>query len=371
MTSQERLTIAERALKRRVQGVFPLHDEVVARLVEAQPLTFYLGIDPTGPMHLGHTIPLLLLRDLQELGHKITVLIGDFTARLGDPTGKSNTRVALTAEEVGENMASYISVIKKILTPDEFRYNSEWYTGMSFEDVIRLTSRVTVQQMLARDMFQDRINNDKPIHVNEFLYPIMQGYDSVALRIDGEVGGNDQTFNMLVGREFEKELLGKDKIVLATYLLADPVTGKKMSKTEGTFIALEDTPQEMRRKVLALDDGMIAPVFRLCTRRDEEWIDGFTGGPREFKEELAAELIRMYHGERSVSEATQAVQAEATGVLYKVLKEIDVASSTTTAKALIDQGGVEVNGQKADRWDIEIKSGDVIKVGKGKVVQIK
>ncbi len=377
MSPKNRLTQTQDTLKRRVQNAFPSLEDVTERLAGQEKLTIYLGIDPTGTeLHLGHTIPMLLLADLAELGHDTVLLIGDFTARIGDPTDKSAARQALTADQVEENMATYLDQAYKIIPKDSFRvaYNSEWLSSMNMEQVLSLTARVTVQQMLARDMFQERLKKEQPIHVSEFLYPLMQGYDSVALRTDGEVGGNDQTFNMLVGRELEKEILGKDKIVLATRLLVDVVSGKKMSKSEGTLIAIDDSPQEIRRKVLALDDKMTKTIFELCTRKDAAWIDEQAAGdPRQFKEALAAELVRMYHGEGAVSEANEPSPspADTAGSLAHALKVSGAASSTTTAKALISQGAVSVNGKTATRWDVEVNSEDIIKVGKGKLVKVK
>jgi tyrosyl-tRNA synthetase len=374
MNAHERQNIVERILDRRVQNLFPSRDEVVARLAASEPLQIYWGIDPTGDqVHIGHTVPLLLLRDLADLGHSITLLIGDFTARIGDPTGKSTARVSLTGEQVQENMMTYLDQVKKVLSDRSFAvaYNSEWLSGLGLEQVLKLMSMVTVQQMIQRDMFQERLKADQPIYLNEFLYPLMQGYDSVALRADGEVGGNDQTFNMLMGRDLEKTLLQKNKIVLATHLLADPVTGKKMSKSEGPLIALNDSPQEIRRKVLALDDSLTKTVYTLCTAKEQEWIDQQSSDPRAFKESLAAELIRMYHGEAAVTHAEEAIEVSVTGPLDKVLKESGLASSMSEAKRLIDQGGITVNGVKASQWDLEIKSGDELKVGKGKFVKVK
>ena len=202
MTSEERQSYAAGMLRRRVEAVYPSEKEVAARLAGAERLTVYLGIDPTGAeIHLGHTIPLLLLKELSALGHDAVLLIGDFTARIGDPTGKDAARVVLTPEQIDQNMATYGEQAKKIIPETAFRiaYNSEWLGALNMEQILRLTSMVTVQQMLQRDMFQVRQKEGRPIYLNEFLYPLMQGYDSVALRTDGEIGGNDQTFNMLMG----------------------------------------------------------------------------------------------------------------------------------------------------------------------------
>jgi tyrosyl-tRNA synthetase len=236
MTHGDRLEKARQALIRRAQHVLPSVDEVARRLASEDPKTFYLGIDPTGPdIHIGHTVPMLFLEQLAQLGHRIVVLVGDFTARIGDPTGKDTTRKTLTPDDVSENMKRYEAQARATLPTIDFRivYNSTWLNTMTLGEILGLTSRMTVQQMITRDMFQERLKHEKPIAISEFLYPLLQGYDSVALRTDGEVGGNDQLFNMMVGRDLCKEIIGTDKMVVATHLVIDPVSGKKMSKTEG------------------------------------------------------------------------------------------------------------------------------------------
>src|SRR3989344_3353064 len=292
-------------LERRLENVFPSKEEAVNKLKSGSRLRVYLGIDPTGPnLHLGHTIPILFLKQLLALGHVPVLVIGDFTARIGDPTGKETARKPLTEQEVKDNMKNYLSQVYKILPKGSFevKYNSSWLSKMSFEDVVKLASHVTVQQMIAREMFQERIKSEKPIGVHEFMYPLMQGYDSVAIKIDGEVGGNDQTFNMLVGRDLEKKLLNKDKLVFASRLLVDAESGRKMSKTEGGLISLSDSAQDIYGKTMkTVPDEMIVTVFELCTEKDWVWIQDkkpdIKNDPLIFKKELAFELTKMYHGE--------------------------------------------------------------------------
>jgi tyrosyl-tRNA synthetase len=380
MTLTERAVLVEQLLKRRIEAAYPSREVVAERLAGPEKLMFYLGIDPTGSeLHIGHTIPLLVLRDLAALGHETVLLIGDFTARIGDPTGKAAARTALSAEDIERNMRTYVQQAQRILTPGSFRvaYNSEWLSTLTMQEVLRLTSMVTVQQMIQRDMFQKRLKEEKPIYLNEFLYPLMQGYDSVALRTDGEVGGNDQTFNMLMGRELSREMLGKDKIVLSSRLLIDASSGKKMSKSEGTLIAVNDTAQEIRRKILATDDGMIRTLFELCTDVSSPHIDEWQAegepprNPREAKEALAAELIRMYHGDEAVGAAADAQEIHASGPLDKTLIEAGVAASASAVRRLVEQGGVQLNGERIERWDAELKPGDRIRVGKGRFLKIK
>ena len=372
MNSQERKEIVERILDRRIETAYPTREAMVERLSGDEKLTFYLGIDPTGTeLHLGHTIPLLVLRDIAKLGHDVVLLIGDFTARIGDPTGKHSARVALSVEDIEANMSTYVRQVEKILEPGAFRvvYNSEWLASLTMQEVLRLTGMVTVQQMIQRDMFQERLKAEKPIFLNEFLYPLMQGYDSVALRTDGEVGGNDQTFNMLMGRELEREILGKDKLVLATRLLVDATSGKKMSKSEGTLISVNDSAQEIRRKVLAIDDAMIATLFELCT--DVAVDEGTLQDPREAKEKLAAELIRMYQGEGAVDDASSAELIVLQGPLDKALKDAGLFTSLSEIRRLVEQGGIHINGERVERWDVPVASGDELRIGKGKFLKVK
>ncbi len=377
-----RTEVARTILHRRTAegGVYPSLDDGIRRIAEPGQLLFYGGYDPTGDaIHIGHSVSLLLMKALaRDLGHEVIILFGDFTARIGDPTEKESVRKVLSEEEINDNMSTWDKQIATLFgdVPYTIKYNSEWLAGMSFADVIKLSAKVTVQQMLARDMFQDRIKKERPIYLNEFLYPLAQGYDSVAMRVDGEVGGSEQTFNMLVGREFSKEILGKDKLVFATPLIINSKTGKKMSKSEGELIALTDSPQEIRRKILDVDDGLIKSMFELCTEKEQEWIDQRQAAvdagenPRQFKEELAAELIRMYHGEEAVEGAHKAIEISITGPLGQVLKESGLARSMTEAKTLISQGATGVNGETQKDWDYEVKKGDEIKVGKGKFIKV-
>ncbi len=378
-------------LSRRLENVFPSREEAVNKFSSGSRLRVYLGIDPTGPdLHLGHTIPIFFLKQLLELGHKPVIVIGDFTAMIGDPTGKDLTRKPLTKEEVKSNFKDYLGQLHKILPKGSFevKHNGDWLFKMSFEDVIGLASQATVQQMLARDMFQERIKNERPIGIHEFLYPLMQGYDSVATEIDGEVGGNDQTFNMLVGRDLEKKFLNKDKLVFATRLLVDAESGKKMSKTEGGLISLSDSPNDMFGKTMkAVPDGMIATVFELCTEKPIEWINDKKGGdPYEFKKELAFELVRMYHGEKEAMKARDEwdkvfskgeLPSEIIGVPGREMKLVDfitehaLAGSVSEAKRLLDQGAVRVNDKVVKEWSHVLSEEDVVQVGPKKFVRVR
>ena len=378
----------EETLTRRIEAVFPSKEEAKRRLKEGKELRVYLGIDPTGPdLHLGHTIPLLFLKQLLELGHRPVLVIGDFTARIGDPTDKESARKPLTEKEVKGNMKNYLGQVYKILLKGSFevKYNSNWLSKISLEDLVGLASHTTVQQMIARDMFQDRIKNEKPIGLHEFMYPLMQGYDSVAMKIDGEVGGSDQTFNMLVGRDLEKKLLNKDKLVFATRLLVDAESGKKMNKTEGGLISLSDFPQDMFGKTMkTVSDGMIATVFELCTEKPLQWVQSKKGGdPCEFKKELAYELVRTYHGEKEAVKARDEWERVfSKGGLPSEMEEVKktklvelvglvTQGSSSSAKILIDQGAVKVNGEVKKEWNLVPKKGDVVQIGPKKFVKVK
>lgn len=378
-TSKQELITDEllitRELERRLEpsGVFPNKEEVIS-VLKSNPQRVYLGIDPTGPdIHLGHTIPLLFLKQLWNLGHKPVIVIGDFTARIGDPTGKDSTRRPLTPDQIKENSKNYLEQIYKILPKGSFDVyrNSDWLDKLSFKDVVQLASHVTVQQMIQRDMFQERLKNEQSIGLHEFLYPLMQGYDSVAMEIDGEVGGNDQVFNMLMGRKLEEKILKKNKLVFATQLLVNTSTGKKMSKSEGELIAISDNPQEIRRKILALDDAVVPVIFRLCTEKEIDWIEqNKNRPPRELKEELVDELVLMYHGEEAIKEARKAKKIEG-GQLITHFVSGALSTSISEAKNLLNQEAVEVNGQVVKDWKYEVKPGDKIQVGKGEFFEVK
>ncbi len=368
----------ESLLNRRVDptGFFPGKEEILERFQKGESLSFYYGIDPTGKdIHLGHTAQLFLMKGLVELGHKVVLLIGDFTAKIGDPTGKDKTRKPLTDKEIDDNMKNYLEQVYKILPKGTFevKKNGDWLRSMNMEKILELTSQFTVQQMIIRDMFQERIKQEKPIGIHEFLYPLMQGYDSVAMKIDGEIGGHDQIFNMLVGRDLEKKYLGKDKMVLATKLLVNESTGKKMSKSEGEIIAISDEPTEIRRKILAMDDKITKTIFELCTAEDELWINEKAESldSRAFKELLSDKLIEIYHGEKGVEESRKPTSVSVGGNLLVTMTSAGIVGSNTEAKNLINAGAVEVNGEVQKDWKYEPQKGDKLKIGKGKFIEIK
>lgn len=294
-------------LERGIENIFPSKDFVRAKMLRGERLSMYLGIDPTGKtLHFGHAIPLRKLAEFQKLGHQVILLIGDFTAMIGDPTDKSAARRKLTRAEVLDNARLYKDQASKFLDfsgPNRaiLRHNSEWLDKLNFGDVLELASLMTVDQMLKRDMFAKRMEANLPIYIHEFMYPLMQGYDSVAMDVDGEIGGNDQTFNMLAGRDLMKSIKGKEKFVMAVKLLTDS-SGKKMGKTEGNMVSLDQTADDMFGKVMSWSDGLILPGFEICTDvplaeiaeiRASIEIPG--ANPRDAKVRLAKEIVSIYH----------------------------------------------------------------------------
>lgn len=387
----------EELLSRGVENVYPNKAFLEKRLKSGEQLSLYTGYDPTAPtLHIGNAITMMKLRQFQELGHKVIMLIGDFTGLVGDPTDKTATRRQQTREEVMKNCAGWKKQAAAILefsgtNPVEIKYNSDWLAKLKFADVVDLASNFTVQRMLERDMFEKRIRDEKPIYLHEFLYPLMQGYDSVAMDVDGEIGGNDQTFNMLAGRDLMKALKNKEKFVLTTKLLVD-TTGKKMGKSEGNIVALTDTPEEMFGKVMSWTDGMIINGFELCTALSMEEIkkieNELSGGanPRDLKIRLAREVVKTFIGEKEAEKSEDYFistfsQKHTPNELPEVvardiisaLVESNICKSKSEARQVIDQGGVKINDNKVGAGDYSaaLKSGDVVQKGSRWFVRIK
>lgn len=362
-------------------------------------MTVYLGVDPTGAdIHLGHAIHLRKLRALQKLGHKIILLIGDFTGRIGDPTDRDAARKPLTHEQVIANAKKYKEQAGTILdftdaeNPVELRYNAEWLDNMSFREIIQIASHFTVQQFLERDMYQERIKAGKPIHLHEFLYPLMQGYDSVVMGVDMEVGGSDQLFNMLAGRSLMQEITGKEKIVMTSKML-EGTDGRKMSKSYNNIIAVKDAPQDMFGKIMSINDELIGQYFELATDVPMTNIEKITKdmkagkrNPRDAKFDLARDIVTFYHGTVAAEKAgyefdhifkdrkkPDVIPNFANSKKFNV-RDVLVASglleSKSEARRAIEQGGVKVNDQKITSWDTVPQKGDVLQVGKRKFLKI-
>ncbi len=354
-------------LERGIENIFPNKEFLKSKLMKGERISIYLGIDPTGPtLHLGHVIPLIKLGQLQELGHQIILLMGDFTATIGDPTGKDAVRKQLTHEEVMNNLKEYKNQASKFISfngsnPAIFKFNSEWLKRMDFTDILKLTSLMTVDQMMKRDMFVRRSEEGRPIHIHEFLYPLMQGFDSVAMDVDGEIGGNDQTFNMLVGRDLLKTLKSKDKFVIATKLLVDS-NGKKMGKTEGNMVSLDQNPEEMFGRVMSWGDGLLLNAFELVTKMPINEIktikEKLENGenPKDIKVILASEIVKMYYGEKEAGEAAKkfettfskgefpedapVFEAPKEEFLYEIILKNDLVSSKSEWRRLVEAGAV-------------------------------
>ncbi len=346
------------------------------RLNSGEKLKLYMGIDPTSSnIHLGHTVPLRKLRDFQRLGHEVIFLIGNFTALIGDTSDKEAMRQPLTMDEIDKNFQTYKEQASKILDFDkiEIRHNADWLGKLDFGDIVKLAQQFTVQQMIERDMYQKRLTAGKPIGLHEFLYPLMQGYDSVAMDVDLEVGGNDQTFNMLAGRTLQRTYNQKEKHMLATTLL-EGTDGRKMAKTYGNVINLTDAPAEQFGKIMSMSDEVIIKYFTLCTDLPlsdiSEYEKAMESGenPKEFKIMLAKEIVKQFHGDKAADQASQDFEevfskggkpAEIDVVqfdsgkfkAYALLEELKMVESRSEGRRLIEQGGVRVNDEKLD--DVE------------------
>lgn len=372
-----------------------VRENLKKKLLSGKKLRIYFGVDPTGfDLHLGHAVVLWKLRDFQELGHEVILLIGDFTARIGDPSGKDSARKPLTEKEVRANMKDYKKQASKILdfSRVKLKYNSQWLSKLKFAEILKLASQFTVQQMIQRDMFQRRINENLPISVQEFLYPLMQGYDSVAMDVDLEIAGNDQMFNMLAGRVLQKIYNNKDKDILTTKLLLG-IDGRKMSKTYKNFVAMADKPNDMFGKIMSMKDELIDDYFELATRLSIEEISKIkklSDNPRDIKAKLAKEIVKMYHGEQASEKAEEefnkifrdkempsdmpVFQTDKNEYpILDLLCDTKLAQSKSESKRLIMGGAVEINNKIQREWKaiIKIDNEMTIRAGKRRFVKIK
>lgn len=384
-------------LTRRVDQILPSKKALEKRLLSGKKLKIYMGFDPSRPdMHIGHLVGLLTMKAFQDLGHEVIFLIGDFTGRVGDPTGKLKTRQALTEKQVLKNAKTYQDQAQMILNfsgknPVKLKFNSEWWQTYGSDKFLEIGNQLTVQQLLERDMFQQRLKQEKPIHLSEFLYPLLQGYDSVAMDVDLEIGGTDQTFNMLMGRTLLKTYKDKQKFVLTTQLLVDN-SGKKIGKTEGNAINLNNRPEDFYGQIMSLTDEAIVPCLRLATEvslhkaAEVEADLKKNTNQMKWKKFLAYELIKLLHNQSTAERAQTCFEtAFQSNKTPKNLVEfcvsdqcgpadVLVASGTVVsmsqAKRLIDQGAVKVNQKKVGK-DYQVKSGDVIRCGKCRFLKIK
>jgi tyrosyl-tRNA synthetase len=382
-------------------------EELEQKLSAGRPLRVKLGIDPSRPdLHLGHAVVLGKLRQFQDLGHTAVLIIGDFTGLVGDPTGQSETRPMLTAEEMDENARTYLEQAGKVLDMEvaEVRRNSEWLAGLTFADVIALAEHLTVARLLERDDFAERYRARKPISLVEFLYPLMQGYDSVAVQADVEMGGTDQTFNLLVGRDIQRAHGQAPQVVFTMPLLPGTDGVRKMSKSFGNHVGLTEPPEEQFGKVMSIPDELIGWWFRLCTLIEPSEVDALERGladgslhPAEQKRRLAREIVALYHGEeaaRAAEERFDRVHREheipedvdemdiPAGALRdsnvwlpRLLATTGLASSNAEARRLIEQGGVRLDGEPVTDPDAEFApadlSGRVLQVGRRRFVRLR
>jgi tyrosyl-tRNA synthetase len=341
-----------------------LEEKLAAAMKARRPLRIKAGFDPTAPdLHLGHTVLIHKLKHFQDLGHEVIFLIGDFTGMIGDPTGMSETRKALTKAEVLENAKTYERQIFKILDPARtvLEFNSRWMNAMTAEQLVHLTARYNVARMLERDDFHKRFQDQKPISIHEFLYPLIQGYDSVVLEADVEVGGTDQKFNLLVGRDLQRAYDQPAQVVITTPLLLGTDGVRKMSKSLGNYIALEDPPGEMFGKIMSISDDLMQRYYELLTTADVAAISQIH--PMEAKLRLAHEIVARYHGAGPADEARAEFQhrfserefpptaerkvlPRTANTLIGMLVGAGLAPSKTESRRLVAQGGVEVNGEK-------------------------
>ncbi len=372
-----------------------VEDELAKKLASGRKLRVKLGLDPTAPdLHLGHTVVINKLRDFQRLGHQVQFLIGDFTGMIGDPTGKNQTRPPLTREEIERNAKTYQAQVFKILDPDKTQvlYNSEWSDKLGAEGIIRLAARYTVSQLLERDDFSRRFNQEKPIALHELLYPLMQGYDSVAMKADVELGGTDQKFNLLVGRELQKQY-GQEPQCILTMPLLEGLDGKeKMSKSLGNYVGIAEPPHEIFGKLMSISDALMWRYIELLSFEPAAEISAWKSEhPREVKARFAREIVTRFHSAAAAQRAQAdfesrfregevptdmpeiAVQAPAGGILIaQLLKQAALTPSTSEAQRMIDQGGVKLDGERVSDKALKLPAGRTVvaQVGKRKFARI-
>lgn len=375
-----------------------LREKLVNADKEGRQLVIKLGLDPSAPdIHLGHTVVLRKMKQLQDLGHKVVIIIGDFTGKIGDPTGKSSARKALTTEQVLENAKTYQEQIFKVLDKEktEVRFNSEWLAKLNFEDVVKLAATITVARMLEREDFKKRYESHTPISVHEFFYPLMQGYDSVAIKADIELGGTDQRFNLLMGRALQKEFGQESQVVIMMPLLEGLDGVNKMSKSLGNYIGVDEEAGVMYQKSMEIPDELIIKYYNLVTdihpdvvNQIEKDLKEDKVNPRDIKMGLAKEIVRLYHGDEKANFAEErfksvfqkgqipvdilTVEASATDFdLAQIVVDNKLAPSKSELRRLVKQGGVKVNSEKIDDLQAINAEGElVVQIGKKKFIKI-
>jgi tyrosyl-tRNA synthetase len=398
----------DEVLTRGVEKIYPSKEALEKVLRSGKKIKLYQGFDPSMPnLHLGHMVGVLKLKQFQDLGHEVIFLIGDFTGLIGDPTDKSATRKLLTRKQVLENSKTWKEQAGRVLSfkgknPVKILYNSQWLSKLSFADLLDLSHRLTYQQIIKRELFRKREKEGKDIYLHEFLYPLMQGYDGVAMDVDLEIGGSDQMFNMLVGRDLMKKLKKKEKFVLTTKLLVD-AKGEKVGKTAGNALFLNASANDMYGGIMSFPDEVIIPSFELLTRvsieqvkKDKEALKKGRINPMELKKKLASEIVKLLYGAREAKIAEEdfkkqfkekrkpskvpdtpgAIEPGKHSIAKALPTLIPSFAGTATiseAKRLIKQGGLEFEGQKIDdpNMEIDFKGGEIIKAGKRRIYKVK
>ncbi|MBC8632324.1 tyrosine--tRNA ligase [[Eubacterium] tenue] len=394
---QEQIRIISKGVDE-IIGLEDLKNKLELSQKENKPLTVKLGLDPSAPdIHLGHTVVLRKMKQLQDLGHKVVIIIGDFTGKIGDPTGKSKARKALTTEQVLENAKTYEEQILKILDKDktEIVFNSKWLSKLSFEEVIWLASTTTVARMLEREDFKNRYESQTPISLHEFFYPLMQGFDSVEIKADIELGGTDQRFNVLMGRSLQKAF-DQDSQVTIFMPLLEGLDGKnKMSKSLGNYIGIDEEASVMYEKAMTIPDDLIIKYYELVTDIHPDIVDDIKRNleenkvnPRDIKMNLAKEIVRLYHGEEKSNEAenrfkevyqkgqipndikTVEILKEKFDLIEELVKN-NLVSSKSEVRRLITQGGIKVNNEKLEDINkLNISDTMIIQIGKKKFIKL-
>ncbi|MDD7795299.1 tyrosine--tRNA ligase [Clostridium sp. 'White wine YQ'] len=395
---EEQLKIIEKGADE-IIGLEELKSKLLKANKEKRQIIVKLGLDPSAPdIHLGHTVVLRKIKQIQDLGHKAIIVIGDFTGMIGDPTGKSKTRKALTREEVLENAKTYEEQIFKILDKDktEVRFNSEWLSKLNFQDVINLAATTTVARMLEREDFKKRYESNMPISIHEFFYPLMQGYDSLELKSDIELGGTDQRFNVLMGRMLQKHYGEEPQATIFMPLLEGTDGKEKMSKSLGNYIGIDEAPEIMFEKAMRIPDSLIIKYFELVTDIHPDVISDIkvklekgTVNPRDIKMSLAKEIVKLYHGEegaqkgearfkivfqkREIPEDIDVIEVTLEEInLAEILVDNEIIKSKKEVKRLVEQGGIKVNNDKINNINsIDIKDEAIIQIGKKIFLKLK
>jgi tyrosyl-tRNA synthetase len=390
LSPEEQLSIIKRGTVEIIE-----EKELLKKLKEGRPLRVKAGFDPTAPdLHLGHTVLLQKLRQFQQLGHEVYFVIGDFTAMIGDPTGRSETRPPLSREEVLENAKTYEHQVFKILDPEKTNivFNSTWLSGLGTEGIIKLAGKYTVARMLERDDFSKRFKEGIPIYIHEFIYPLLQGYDSVFLKADVELGGTDQKFNLLVGRDLQRAFGQEPQVCITLPLLVGLDGVRKMSKSYQNYVAIQEEPESMFGKIMSISDDLMWEYYTLLTDYTEEEIENFKKNlhPMEAKKKLAHYIVERFHGKEQADKAleffvktfSQREFPEEAPIIevpyglkrraYELLFELGIESSKNSARRVVEGGGLRINGAKVEdpNQEIEVKEELRLQVGKKRFYRV-